>query len=228
MRRRDFMLGAGALALVRPTWAGMLDGLGNLELVDGLREGLSESAKRALARLAQTDGFYANARIRIGLPKNFKTAERVLRSLGQGKVVDDLVLASNRTAEAAAGKAADLVAAAIRKLTIADARTILQGGDGAATAYFRKFSEAELSAQLLPLVQGGARQSGLAQAYDALAAKLMELAGIHSHIESVEQYVNRKALDGIYTAMADEEKAIRADPAHVAGKLAAKVFGSLR
>ena len=43
----------------------------------------------------------------------------------------------------------------------------------------------------------------------------------------LENYVTQKTLDGLYLMIADEEKAIRKNPAEAAGNLAKKVFGAL-
>ena len=43
----------------------------------------------------------------------------------------------------------------------------------------------------------------------------------------IEGYVTRKALDGLYLMIAEEEQAIRQNPMGAAGSLAKKVFGAL-
>lgn len=44
----------------------------------------------------------------------------------------------------------------------------------------------------------------------------------------LENYVTEKALDGLYTMIAEEGKAIRKNPVGAAGSLAQKVFGALK
>ena len=44
----------------------------------------------------------------------------------------------------------------------------------------------------------------------------------------MERYVTAKALDGLYLTIAEQERAIRANPLQAAGSLAKKVFGALR
>lgn len=51
-----------------------------------------------------------------------------LRTIGFGPQVDELELAMNRSAERSAGEAADVFLGAIRSMTFADARSILDGG----------------------------------------------------------------------------------------------------
>ena len=57
-----------------------------------LRDGLYQGTRASLSRLGRENGYFGNPRVKIGLPKNFARAEGVLRSLGLGKEVDDLVL----------------------------------------------------------------------------------------------------------------------------------------
>jgi len=53
---------------------------------------------------------------------------------------------------------------------------------------------------------------------------LVSLAGIKSELSTVERYVNKKALEGIYTLIAEEERGIRSNPGQYAGSLIGKVF----
>lgn len=43
----------------------------------------------------------------------------------------------------------------------------------------------------------------------------------------IEGYVTRRALDGLYLMIAEEERTIRKNPVAAAGSLAQKVFGAL-
>ncbi len=226
--RRHFLLGAALLALSPWASAGALDAITGKEAVQALRESLETGARAAIARLGKENGYFANPKVRIGLPKNFAKADRILRGLGQGKKVDDLILAMNRAAEAAAPQARELVVDAVKKMTVEDAKAILAGGDDAATTYFRKATEAQLAEKLLPVVRSVTDKSDLARSYNALSGKLMKLGGIQSELSTVENYVTEKALDGIYVLIADEERALRANPAQYAGSLLGKVFGLLK
>lgn len=215
--RRQFTLALVGLALApRVLAAGVVD-----EAVRALRDNLGRVAQGAIARLGRENGYFGDARIKIGLPKNFAKADRYLRALGLGGRVDDLILAMNRAAEAAIPQLLEAVLDTVRKLPPVDARVILSGGDGAATAWFREHSEDQLAAKMLPLVHGVAERSDLTRAYNALSSKLLKLAGLKSELATVEDYVSRKALDGFYTLIAAEEHALRALPNNHAGS----VFG---
>jgi hypothetical protein len=45
---------------------------------------------------------------------------------------------------------------------------------------------------------------------------------------SIDHYVTRKALDGLYYMIGEEEKKIRQDPVGTGSALLGKVFGALR
>lgn len=225
--RRRILLALAGLACAPLARAGDWAAVTADEAARALRDSLGQGARVAIARLGRENGFFADARLKIGLPKNFAKAERYLRFLGLGKQVDDLVLAMNRAAEAALPQAREVVLESLRTLTVDDAKAILSGGDGAATAWFRQGTEAQLGVALAPIIHAVAEQSDLVRAYHALSSALVKLAGLKSELATVEDYVNRKALDGFYALVAEEERALRARPLDHAGGVIGKVFGLL-
>jgi hypothetical protein len=227
LTRRRFVLALASLACAPLARAGDWSAITDAEAGLALRDSLSLGARAAIAKLGQEDGYFENPKVKIGLPRNFAKAEVILRGLGLGKQVDDLVLASNRAAEAAVPKLREAMLQALHKMSVADAKAILSRGDGAATAWFRKNTEAHLAATLAPMVRNVAEQSDLVRSYKALSDKLVMLAGIKSDISTVEDYVDRKALDGLYTLIAEEEHSIRTRPLDYAGSVIGMVFGSL-
>jgi hypothetical protein len=225
--RRRFLALLAGLAGTPLAHAGGWAAISGAEATQALRDSLRQSVAAASDRLGREDGYFGNPRIRIGLPKNFAKAERYLRALGLGKQVDDLVLASNRAAEAAVPAAREMVLDEVRGIAVVDAKAILSGGDGAATEWFRKNTEASLRARLAPIVHGVAGQSDLVRSYNALSGTLLRLAGIGSELATVEDYVSRKALHGLYSLMAEEEHSLRTRPPDPAATVVGKVFGSL-
>ncbi len=126
--RRRFLFGISLWALAPWARAGGLDAVSGTEAAQALRDSLEKGARAALAKLGKENGYFANPKVKIGLPKNFRKAERILRGLGQGKQVDDLILSMNRAAEAATPEAQELVLEAAKKMTVQDAKIILTGG----------------------------------------------------------------------------------------------------
>lgn len=200
--------------------------LADSEIVQGLREALAKGTKSAVLQLGRSDGFWANERFRIPLPKTITQADTLLRAGGFGPRLDELHLSFNRAAEQAVPVAADVFSQAVSKLTINDARNILYGQPDAATQYFKATTGETLAIQFKPLVAQVTARAGLVQQYDKMMAKAGPFAALAGAKTDVNTYVTQKALDGLFLRVADEEKAIRSNPAARSSELLKKVFGS--
>jgi len=208
--------------------AGALDALSNKDAAGGLKEALTQGVASAVSKLGRENGFYGNEAVKIPLPDTLKKAEGVMRTLGMGKQADELVLAMNRAAEAATPEAKSLLLDAVKKMTVQDAKGILTGGDQAATEYFRSKTAEPLARKFLPIVKKATSKVGLAEKYNKFAQKGVAFGLVEQKDASIEDYVTRKTLDGLYAMIAAEERAIRADPLGQSGKYIQKVFGALR
>ena len=134
----------------------------------------------------------------------------------------------NRAAEAAVPEAKSLLIGAVKNMTVTDAKNILLGKDDAATQYFRRNTETALGEKFKPIVTQSMQKVSLAQAYDRFAGKGVKLGLVDASDANLEDYITRKALDGLFYMMAEQEKEIRAHPLQAAGDLAKKVFSALR
>lgn len=198
-------------------------------IVAGLKAGLGTGVERALRELGAADGFFANAAFKIPLPAELAKGEKTLRKLKQDKLADDLILALNRAAEKSVAETAPIFQAAITGMTLADARAILDGPKDAATAYFRKTTEAQLRAKMLPIVKVATDANGVGATYKQFAGKAAPLASLFG-VKSVDLdgYVCDRALDGLFAVIATQEAQLRADPAGAADKLLRQVFGAAK
>lgn len=201
--------------------------LTNKEASGGLKEALIVGAQNAVAKLGATDGFFGNPQVKIPLPETMQKAEKAMRMFGMGKQADDLVLKMNRAAEEAVPEAKTLLIDSVKKMSVADAKSILTGGDDAATQYFKKTTSTAMGAKFLPIVKKATQNVQLAQQYNKFAEMGSQYGLVNKDQANLEQYVTNKALDGVYLMMAEEEKAIRKDPVGQASNLIKKVFGSL-
>jgi len=204
-----------------------LSSLSNGDAVGGLKDALQQGARFAISKLGATDGFFANQQVKIPLPEALQKIERGLKLIGMQRQADELVLAMNRAAEQAVPEARSLLENAVRNMSVQDARGILTGAETAATEYFRKTTSGQLTERFLPIVTRVTTKVGLAEQYNALAAKGASLGLVKDADAKIENYVTRKALDGLFTMIAEQEKAIRKDPVGAATGLARKVFGML-
>jgi hypothetical protein len=151
-----------------------------------------------------------------------------MRMMGMKKQADELVLSMNRAAEAAAPAAKQLLTDAVKKMSVQDAKGILTGGDTAATEYFKRTTQAQLTQRFLPIVKKATDRVGLAQQYNNLAGQGVKLGVVKQDDASIETYVTRKALDGLYLMIAEQEKSFRTDPVGATSNIVKKVFGALR
>ncbi|MBD5801367.1 hypothetical protein AZOA_07810 [Azoarcus sp. Aa7] len=215
------------LVICVPAWAAGLGNITDSEASGGLREALTQGAGRAVEMLGRKDGFLANKKVKIPLPDGLAQVEPVMRMAGRGKDFDNLVTAMNRAAEAAVPEAKTLLVDAVKQMSVEDARNILTGGDDSATRYFKSKTQARLGEKFLPIVKQSTDRLALAGQYNKLAGQAASFGLVKGEDAQIEGYVTRKALDGLYVMIAEEEKAIRRNPMQAAGSLAQKVFGML-
>lgn len=216
-----------SVVMTVPAFAQGLDDLSNKDAVGGLKAALTQAADTAVAELGVENGFFDNAKVKIPLPDTLKKAEKAMRMFGMGKEADELVLRMNRAAEAAVPEAKALLTDAVKKMSVQDAKDILTGGDDAATQYFRKTTSGPMAQKFLPIVKKATQDVQLAQQYNQFAEAGARFGLVRKDQASLEQYVTQKTLDGVYTMMAEEEKAIRQDPMGQASSLIKKVFGAV-
>jgi hypothetical protein len=132
--------------------------------------------------------------------------------MGKADEVDALELAVNRAAEQAVPEANTLLTNAVKTMSVDDAKQILRGGDDSVTQFFKSKTSAPLAERFLPIVRRVTEKSGLAQQYNSLAAQGAAFGLVKTEQATVERYVTQKALDGLYTMIAEEERKIRANP----------------
>ncbi|NMG27996.1 DUF4197 domain-containing protein [Aromatoleum evansii] len=224
---RSILRAFALLVICVPAWAAGLGNLTDSEASGGLREALTQGAGRAVEMLGRKDGFLANKKVKIPLPDGLAQVEPVMRMAGRGKDFDNLVTTMNRAAEAAVPEAKTLLVDAVKQMSVEDARGILTGGDDSATRYFKSKTQSRLAEKFLPIVKQSTDRLALAGQYNKLAGQAASFGLVKNEDAQIESYVTRKALDGLYVMIAEEEKAIRKNPVQAAGSLAQKVFGML-
>ncbi len=225
--KRAFALIAAVLLATSASAAGLAD-ITNKDAVSGLRQALTDGATAAVGKLGVENGFFGNAKVKIPLPETLQKVEGIMRAMGMKRQAEELELAMNRAAEAAVAEAKPLLVDAVKKMSVQDAKGILTGGETSVTDYFRRTTSDALGKKFLPVVKKATARVGLAEKYNAIAGKGAQLGLVDSSQATIEQYVTQKSLDGLYTIIADEEKAIRQDPVGAASSIVQKVFGALK
>jgi len=202
--------------------------LTSTEVVAGLKEALNVAVKNSTSYLGQVGGYLDHAEVRIPMPDSLAKAEKLARTLGQDKLADEFVESMNRAAEQAAPETVSILADAIKSMSFSDAKGILNGPDDAATSYFKRTSSTALKEKIRPIVEKATAAVGVTSRYKSFmggVSALGSLAGMSS--QDLDGYVTDKAVAGLFTIMAREEKDIRENPVARTTDLLKKVFGSV-
>jgi hypothetical protein len=212
----------------QPANAGALDAVSSTDASAGLRTALGQGIDTAVAHLGVPNGFLTNPKVTIPLPPALDKAERGLRLVGMGGDADALKAAMNHAAESAVAEAKPVLKQALQRMSVSDAKGILTGGDDSATQYFRRTTSQSLTAKFKPIVAHATAQVKLASMYDQYAGKAAQFGLIKGEDGHLDDYVTAKALDGLFSEIADEERAIRKNPLGQASSLVKRVFGALQ
>jgi hypothetical protein len=199
----------------------------SLEMISGLKQALEQGTNRSSTELSALNGFFGNAAIKILLPPEAQKAESTLRKLGFNKLCDDAILSLNRAAENAAGKAAPIFVAAIKQMTIQDVTNILLGGEkDAATQYFKRTTNSQLSSEFQPIINTSLSQVGAIKYYGQLVTQYNKIPLVFNKLNpDLSAYVTQRAIDGLFYRIAQEELNIRTNVSSRTTPLLQKVFG---
>jgi len=213
-------------------WAGALKKIttaqpasGESKIASGLKEALRIGAEKAVALTGKQDGYFKNESIKILLPEKLRAAEGMLRKVGLGGQVDQLVLSMNRAAEAAAPQAKSILIKSISEMSFEDVQKIYKGGDTAATQYFQSKTTPELTRLFKPAITKSMADYNVSKLYQGVAGKYNALPAAKLFpAPEAEDYVVKQSLNGLFKVLGEQEKAIRQDPAARVTQLLKDVF----
>lgn len=200
-------------------------GLSNDEIVQGLKEALSVGANNASKQLSSVDGFFKDAAIKILMPPEALKAEKKLRSLGMGKLVDDAILSMNRAAEDASKNAAPIFVNAIKQMSIQDAVGILKGKDTAATSYLKNKTTSPLTEAFRPVIETSLAKVNATKYWNTVFTTYNKFSADKINPD-LAAYVTEKSLAGIFHQVGLEEQKIRKDPMARTTDILKKVFAN--
>jgi hypothetical protein len=222
--------------------------LSNEEIINGLKKALSVGTDTAVLITSKKDGYFGDKLLKILLPPEAKVVVDNISKVPMGqKLVDDAVLSINRAAEDAATEAKPIFINAITSMSIADGLTILKGKNPmeqnssaafdstAATGFLRSTTYDALYTAFKPKINVSLDKKLVGnistnQVYGNLTGaynKVAPFIGKEKVSSDLGDYVTKKALDGLFLKVADEEKKIRKDPYKWAVDIIQKVFGSV-
>jgi hypothetical protein len=211
------------------------------EVINGLKEALITGAKNSAGILGAENGYFGDLTVKILLPDEAKVITDNLSKIpGGDKLVQDAVLKINRAAEDAAREAIPIFTGSIKQMTIRDGFNILNGTDNAATQYLRQTTYNELYALYKPKISASTEKkiagslstkeswNTLTGKWNALANSVAgKLASLKPVNTDLDDYLTRKALDGMFLKVEIEEHKIRKDVSARISPILQRVFGSL-
>lgn len=211
------------------------------EVVAGLKEALVTGARNSAEKLARENGYYGDLATRIPLPDEAKViVDNISRIPGGEELIGDVILSINRAAEDAARDVAPIFVNSITGMTLKDAFGILRGADNAATAYLRNTTYDQLYDLYRPKIRNSTEKDiignvSTSDSWLALTGKWNtfatsvpgRFAGFKTVSTDLDDFLTRKALDGIFMKVAEEELRIRKEVSARVTPLLKRVFGTL-
>ncbi|WP_420581663.1 DUF4197 domain-containing protein [Reichenbachiella sp.] len=243
-------------------------GLSDEEIVEGLKEALDTGLDSAVTSGSAVDGYLKNEAIKVLLPEEVTKLQDEIDAgsinLGFTTVsyqqlldlyvetnqnidtdpFEELIVAMNRGAEKAATKATPIFVDAITSMSFTDALGILQGGETAATDYFKTKTSTSLISAFQPDIKTALGETAATDIYTGVVdflnheetfslGPLSQTVKVNQYIgkdlnlpETLDEYATTKAVDGLFHLVGEEEKKIRKDPLQYASDIIQKVFTS--
>ena len=206
--------------------------LTNSEVISGLKEALNVGIKNSVNLTSVTDGFLANADIRLPFPADAIKARDKALEWGLDGQVEKFETTLNRAAEEATKEALPIFKNAILGMSISDGFSILNGGDGAATNFLKDKTSTELMAAFAPKVKAAIAKVKLTDYWNPIVNKYNTFANLpltdaKPVNPDLNEYVTERAIAGLFHMVELEENKIRKDPMARVSDILQKVFGSL-
>ena len=234
-----FLSSCDILTQVATTVASSESSLSSQQVAQGLKEALKIGTEKAVNQLNKTDGYYLDPLMKINLPPQTAEIIKYAKKVpGLDKMIEDVILQINRSAEDAAAQAKPIVVNAITSMSISDAWGILKGADTAATVYLKGKTFNPLVDLYKPIINKSLDKPIVAgisankswneltgkwnQFAGSIAGKLLGVSPLNS---SLNEYVTSQALKGLFIKVEDQEKKIRTDISARTSDLLKRVFG---
>ena len=204
--------------------------LSNQEVISGLKEALTMGAIKGAQQASAVGGFLKNDIIRLPFPPDAKKVRDKAMQWGLDKKVEKFESTLNQAAEEACKTAAPIFVNAITNMTVNDGFAILKGNENAATTYLKDNTSNALYQAFLPEVKKAIETVKLTAYWEPLAKKYNQstlLTGNDPVNADLNDYVTKRAMEGLFRLVELKEREIRKDPLSRTTDLLKKVFSTL-
>lgn len=146
-----------------------------------------------------------------------------------GSLVDNAVLSMNRAAESAAKQAGPIFINGIKQMTITDAVNIVSNKQpDAATQFLQRTTTESLVSAFKPSIKTALDKTLATKYWGDITGYYNKLPFVNPINTDLPDYVTRKAIDGLFYMVAQEEAKIRKDPMGTANNIIEEVFGKVK
>lgn len=194
------------------------------EMAAGLKDALSQGLFRSFDAFADPNG---NPLVRFVFPGDAARIEKTLRDLGLDKLVDQVTGKFTRATSDAVVAAKPIFLNSLKQMSIRDAVSILiTNNQHAATEYFKSTMSPELMTAFRPIVDSTIRTEGAAKDWSSIVNVYNKIPLISKPLEpTLTDFIAARAIDGMFSIVANEEEQIRSKVEYRKTDLMKKVFG---
>lgn len=194
----------------------------------GLKEALNKGVESAVNQLSVKDGFFGSP-YKVLIPEDAQKVINVVKKVpGFEDTETKLIAKMNEAAEIAVKKATPIFVDAIKGMTIKDASAILFGNKDAATRYLESSSRTSLYATFLPVIQASLDEVNARSYWKTVVDAYNKIPFQKKLNPQLDDHVNNKALDGLFSLIQVKEEGIRTDVGQRTSPLLQEVFGKLK
>ncbi len=198
--------------------------LTNDEVGTGLKSALDIGISRGVDVLSQKGGYFSSA-YKILLPEEARRITEKLKFIpGFNKVEDILLEKINSGAEDAAAKAKPIFINAIKQMTFNDVMGILMGDKNGATEYLKRSTYQQLYSEFNPVIITSLDKFEARKYWGDAVNAYNKIPLITKANPSLDEYVTKKALDGLFSMVEEKERGIRGNIGERTTELLRRVF----
>ena len=194
------------------------------DIAEGLKEALVRGSSYSVDLASVKGGFNNNQYIRIPFPEEALNIKNTLSNVGFNSNLVEFEQSMNQAAETASKKALSICIDAIKKMSINDALTILNGEHNAATFYLKNNTHEFLYSEFKPIIISAMEKVNIAKKWNPLIKKYNAIPFTKKLNPDLEDYITTKTIDGLFILIAEQEKEIRTNPEARVTDLLIKIF----
>jgi len=194
------------------------------EMVTGLKDALSQGLFKSFDAFADPNG---NPLVRFAFPGDAAKIEKTLHDLGLDKTVNAVTSKFTKATSDAVIAAKPIFLNSVKKMSFRDAVGVLvTDNNHAATEYFKTQMSPELMTAFRPIVDSTIKVQGAATEWTTLVNIYNKVPFIGKPLEpSLTDFIAARAIDGMFTVVANEEENIRTKYEFRKTDMMKKVFG---